>query len=183
MPKDLATKRLLLRYRSEKLINQMIKNSSRNEQLAYFGYETRPELLEKEFERLDQGYDNWKITFCGWDLMLKSTKKVIGSCGYHSWYKPHLRAEIGYGLSNKRHKNKGYMKEAMDRIIDFGFNEMGLNRIEAFVSPDNAPSVKLMKRYGFVKEGILREHYKVKDEMMDSFAYGLLKSEYTPSSP
>ena len=178
MSKDLVTKRLLLRYRSERLIKQMIENSSHAEQLAYFGYETRPELLDKELERLEQGYDNWKITFCGWDLILKDTKKVIGSCGYHSWYKPHLRAEIGYGLSDNQHKNKGYMTEAMERIIEYGFEDMGLNRIEAFVSPDNIPSVKLMDRFGFVKEGVLREHYKVLDDMMDSVAYALLKSEY-----
>lgn len=177
MTNKLKTKRLILRFRSESAIKKMIQNCSVEEQLTYFGYQGRPELLEREIERIERGYDNWKITFHGWDLLLKSNHQVIGSCGYHSWYEPHLRAEIGYGLSHEKYKNKGYMTEAMETVIDHGFNVMGLNRIEAFVSPDNVPSIKLMKRFGFVKEGILREHYRVAGKLMDSVAYAVLKGD------
>jgi len=178
MINKLETERLILRFRSESDIKKMIQENSVEDQLSYFGYEGRPELLEKEIERIDLGYDNWKTTFHGWDLILKSNQRVIGSCGFHSWYKPHLRAEIGYGLSHEQFKNKGYMTEAMDIIMDHGFSVMGLNRIEAFVSPDNVPSIKLMQRYGFVKEGVLREHYQVGGKLMDSVAYAVLKADY-----
>ncbi len=178
MSEQLETERLMMRFRSESEVKKVLQDYTIEDQLSYFGYEGRPELLKQEIERIENGYDNWKITFHGWDLILKSNKRVIGSCGFHSWYKPHLRAEIGYGLSHEQFKNKGYMTEAMDKIMDHGFKVMELNRIEAFVSPDNVPSLKLMKRYGFVKEGVLREHYQVAGKLMDSAAYAVLKVDY-----
>ena len=55
---------------------------------------------------------------------------------------------------------------------------MGLNRIEAFVGPGNDPSLRIMERLGFSKEGLLREHYHKNNHTEDSVAYSLLKREY-----
>ncbi len=70
------------------------------------------------------------------------------------------------------------MKEAFHKIVDYGFNEMGLERIEAFIAKDNEASLRLLKGLGFEYEGNLRKHYMVKGVLDDSQVFGLLKTEY-----
>ena len=55
---------------------------------------------------------------------------------------------------------------------------MNLNRMEALVGPNNIASIKVIEKNGFVKEGIMRGHYKVGDGYEDSLIYSVLKSEY-----
>ena len=62
-------------------------------------------------------------------------------------------------MSDDNYKQKGLMSEAVEAIIDYGFNALRLHRIEAFIGPDNVASLRLIKKMHFVQEGILREHY------------------------
>ena len=71
------------------------------------------------------------------------------------------------------------MSEAILRIIDYGFSQMNLHRIEAFIGPANIASQKLVEKLGFQKEGVLREHYRKQGVIEDSIVYSLLKKEYT----
>ena len=87
------------------------------------------------------------------------------------------RAEIGYILG-REHWGKGYAGEAQRAAIDFGFSELGLERIEADVHPDNAASLRSLERLGFVREGLLRERWIVSGEPSDSVMLGLLAGEY-----
>jgi ribosomal-protein-alanine N-acetyltransferase len=90
----------------------------------------------------------------------------------------HKRSEIGYDIRKEEDKNKGYMKEAMKAILTYGFEQMGLNRVEAFIGPNNKPSRRLVESYGFVIEGQLREHFCYNDVLQDSVVYSLLLPEY-----
>jgi ribosomal-protein-alanine N-acetyltransferase len=106
------------------------------------------------------------------------TGKLLGRCAYHNYMAMHKRSEIGYNMQKDEYKNKGYMKEALKPILIYGFEQMRLNRVEAFIGPDNKPSRKLVESYGFVIEGQLREHFCYDGELQDSVAYSLLASEY-----
>jgi ribosomal-protein-alanine N-acetyltransferase len=70
------------------------------------------------------------------------------------------------------------MSEAIVPILNYGFNNMNLERIEAFVSPNNTPLIKLLTKMKFKKEGLLKHHYFDKNKMDDSIVFALLKSEY-----
>jgi ribosomal-protein-alanine N-acetyltransferase len=70
------------------------------------------------------------------------------------------------------------MSETIALIVNFGFENMGLERIEAFVDTNNTPSIKLLKRMNFKKEGLLKHHYFHNNRMEDSIVFALLKSEY-----
>ena len=50
------------------------------------------------------------------------------------------------------------MTEALSAILDLGFQEMSLNRIEAVVMPGNTASIKLLEKLGFHNEGVLKEY-------------------------
>lgn len=70
------------------------------------------------------------------------------------------------------------MSEALTAAIDSGFNNMGLNRIQAFVSLENTASCRLLERLGFEREGIFREKHFFQGEYYDHYIYSLLKKEW-----
>jgi ribosomal-protein-alanine N-acetyltransferase len=112
-----------------------------------------------------------------WGIILKEEQKLIGTGGFHWWLYEHSRAEVGYTIS-ARYWNRGLMTEALKAIIEFGFEKMMLNRIEAKCYVQNAPSEKVLQKCGMKFEGILRESLYVKEEFRDLKMYSIIKSEY-----
>jgi ribosomal-protein-alanine N-acetyltransferase len=115
-----------------------------------------------------------------WIIVRKKDNAVIGTCGYNSWVKKSSRGEIGYELGREYWGN-GYASEAMKEIIDYGFNVMELNRIEAFTVPEALRSINVLKKYGFKKEGILREYGYWNNQYWDENIYSLLKRDWIKS--
>ena len=70
------------------------------------------------------------------------------------------------------------MHEALGALLDYGFGELALNRVEADIDPRNAASAKTLERLGFRQEGYLRERWIVADEVSDSSLYGLLRRDW-----
>jgi RimJ/RimL family protein N-acetyltransferase len=103
--------------------------------------------------------------------------ELIGSCGLFSLDTQCKRAEIGYELLRSAWGH-GYMDEALRALLNYGFTELALNRVEADVHPDNVTSIKSLQRLGFQKEGYLRERWIVGDVVSDSAIFGLLKREW-----
>ncbi len=169
------TNRLYFRERTSDLLRKVINESTEN-QLLFFGCED-VKMLNFELTRIQNALKQGKLDFRKWDLIEKSSDNVIGNCGYHNCQIIHKRAELGY-LLHEKFRGKGFMIEALKCIIDFGFSKMELNRIEAFISPDNFSSTKLITTLNFVLEGKLCEHYNYNDKLNDSLVFGLLKSEY-----
>ncbi|WNS41673.1 GNAT family protein [Paenibacillus sp. MMS20-IR301] len=106
--------------------------------------------------------------------------EVIGSCGFNYWQlQGAYRGEIGFELSPAAVR-QGYMREALELILDFGFGTMGLNRIEALCHPDNFRAGKLVTGLGFKKEGLLREYLHTSSGYQDAVMYALLRGEQLP---
>ena len=168
------TNRLILRNRTRKLIIEML-TYSQDQQMLFFGFETK-EQLEYKLARIKKGLSN-NIDYRIFDLIEKKNNTVIGSCGFHKWVKDHSRSEIGYEIHSK-YQNKGYMSEAIKEVINYGFNKMKLNRIEALVDPENENSIRILEKNSFLKEGVLRGHFKNGNEFEDSIVYSLLRSDY-----
>ncbi|HEY1039392.1 MAG TPA: GNAT family protein, partial [Bacteroidia bacterium] len=154
----LETKHLLLRPFNPEIQQQVMTTKSDEELMEYFGFNNN-EALNTEKDRFEKGFTMFNKSFFLFYILEKQSNKVIGWCGFHTWYFVHSRAEIGYSLSADEYKGKGYMTEALAEVIAYGFNIMNLHRIEAMVGPENVPSLLLMKKFGFTKEGVLREHY------------------------
>lgn len=177
MFEEIIADRIILRKFTQENFDYIYSNMSEEEQLDVLGITTLEELL-KEKEKYKKGLSTHNKKFLYHQLIDKKTSKIIGWCGFHTWYTDHNRAEIGYGLFDESYKNKGIMSEAIVFIVNYGFNTMRLERIEAFVSPSNTPSIKLLKRMKFKEEGFLKRHYFHNNKMEDSMVFGLLKSEY-----
>ncbi len=76
------------------------------------------------------------------------------------------------------HKRLGLMTEAMHPILKYGFAQMHLNRIEAFIGSNNVPSLNLIKKMKFTEEGRLRSHYIKNNQVEDSLVFSMLESEF-----
>lgn len=110
-------------------------------------------------------------------IELTRDAQLVGTCTLFSINAACRRAEIGYALGSA-FWGHGYMHEALQALIDFGFGQLNLNRIEADIDPRNGPSAKALERHGFSREGHLRERWIVGDEVSDTALYGLLQREW-----
>lgn len=111
-----------------------------------------------------------------WGIALKGRSDIIGTVGFNNYTAAH-RANIGYDLQ-KSYWNKGYITEALQVIMDFGFTSLKVNRIEAEVMQGNISSERVLQKLGFTKEGILRQWMLWNDRYYDMTMYSLLKDEY-----
>lgn len=145
--------------------------------MEFLGMES-VEQLEAERQKWEGGMTTYRTSFVRFLLKERLSGRVIGLAGFHNWYAMHSRAELGYAMEDSTKMNQGFMKEAIKAIIAYGFDKMGLNRIEAFVGAYNEPSLRLVKGNGFTEEGRLRMHYCKNGTLEDSICFGLLKEEY-----
>jgi RimJ/RimL family protein N-acetyltransferase len=88
-------------------------------------------------------------------LTPKDEDIAIGGCCFWNFSLDFKCAEIGYELHHG-YWNKGLMTEAVKAVLTFGFNEMGLHRIEANPLSTNEQTQRLLLKLGFKKEGALR---------------------------
>jgi RimJ/RimL family protein N-acetyltransferase len=70
------------------------------------------------------------------------------------------------------------MDEALRALLNYGFSQLKLNRVEADIDPRNEASARSLERLGFSKEGYLRERWIVGEEISDSALYGLLHRDW-----
>ena len=83
--------------------------------------------------------------------MLRETGKLIGRAGF-SLREGYDIPEIGY-IIGKRYRRAGYAKEALNAMIGYGRNELGIDEYMAFSSDRNKASVELLKSLGFCRKG------------------------------
>jgi [ribosomal protein S5]-alanine N-acetyltransferase len=118
----------------------------------------------------------YEKTGINWAIIKKSSNEFIGYFGFWRLIKQHCRAEIGYTLKPE-FSGKGFMKEAFDKLIDFGFNNLQVHSIEANVNPKNIKSIRLLEKKGFRKEAHFRENYFFEGNFLDSFIYCLIETD------
>lgn len=172
------TERLELRKWITETYDQIYRVCSKLEQIKLLGLESENQLTEEK-RKYEQGFSTFNKKYVNFQLIQKEGKQVLGWCTFHTWYIDHRRAEIGYWLLKEEFKNKGHLSEAIPTVLAFGFNEMSLNRVEAFVSPENKASLRIMEKFGFKKEGYLRQHYMNNGNLDDSVLFSLLKQDYS----
>lgn len=109
----------------------------------------------------------------------KETNDLLGSIGVNIEKKDKKVGELGYWLG-EQYWQQGYMTEALQKILELGFDQLGLRRIEAKVYPKNEASKKLLKKFDFKREGIKRKAQKstATDKVHDEIVFGLLKENF-----
>lgn len=87
-----------------------------------------------------------------WIIVRKSDGIKMGTCGFHCWSQKQWKVEVGYDLK-KEFWGNGYMREAMEEIIKFARDNMGIKEINACIYIDNERSISLVEKLGFILSG------------------------------
>lgn len=174
---ELVTERLMLVRVNETHLEALFDVLS-DPKVAEFDYFYPIDCMEKgrEFiKRYDNAIrNNQEIT---WGICLKESGRLIGTCSLGNFDKPSRRSEIGYAI-NHAEWNKGYATEAIKGVLDYGFNQLNLNRIEAMITPGNDSSVRVLEKLNFQHEGLVRERDFIKGQLVDGIIMGLLARHY-----
>ncbi len=101
---------------------------------------------------------------------LKAENKVIGTVSIIETTYNYKIISIGYSF-NPNYHNKGYATEALEVFLDFCFNTLKTERVEAKVLLNNEPSIKLLKKLGFNKDALLKKGALYKNGTVDVFLF------------
>ena len=112
-----------------------------------------------------------------WALIDKQSSNMIGTCGFTRIDTVNQLGEIGYVLNPAFH-GRGYATEAAREILRFGFEELGLHRIEARFMVGNTASEEVMKKLGMSFEGFERDSVFVKGSYRTVGKYAILSEEF-----
>lgn len=173
---EIHTENLILRKADQRAIQHVHTTFSDQEIAEFYGLNDQAST-EKEKQKFQNNLYTFNKSFIYFHLLNKDTNELIGWCGFHTWYTDHDRAEIGYGLTFEKDKQKGLMSEAIEAVLEYGFNKMKLHRVEAHIGEDNIASLRLIEKFNFKKEGVLKEHYLKDGVYEDSIVFGLIKSK------
>jgi len=85
-------------------------------------------------------------------------------------------AVLGYWMGEP-YAGKGLMTAAVTATIEFAFETLHLNRVEAACLPHNAASIRLLEKVGFTREGYARKYLCIEGRWQDHILYGLVRSD------
>jgi RimJ/RimL family protein N-acetyltransferase len=104
-------------------------------------------------------------------------RAFVGWCSMFRWNPVYRSLGIGYCLDEPVW-GKGYATEAVRAMLDWAYDTLDLNRVEAELDTRNAASARVLEKLGFEREGLRREDCVVAGEVSDSWIYGLLKRDW-----
>jgi ribosomal-protein-alanine N-acetyltransferase len=180
-PIRLISDRLVLRWLEESDLPALFGIFSSAEVMRYWSSPPFTQMADaqKMLLTIQEGYRSGNVLQLG--IERSSDQVLIGTCTLHNFHLQSRRAEIGYALG-RPYWGQGYMREALHILIDYAFDTLNLNRLEADIDPRNSASKKSLERLGFLKEGHLRERWIVNGEVSDTGFYGLLRSHWLKRS-
>lgn len=113
------------------------------------------------------------------DLGIWFEGQMVGSIGFHYWDKANRKDTIGYWLAEE-FQGKGIVTDAVRALINYGFKEMNLNRIEILCAVENEKSRAIPAKLGFTYEGVVRDNSWLYDHFENVVAFSLLAREWKP---
>ncbi len=171
---ELESARLLLRQIEPDDVDEIFALRSNAENMKYI---PRPLVTNNEealehIKMIQQKIEtnegiNWAIT-------LKGNPKLLGIIGHYRIKWEHYRSEIGYMLLPEYH-GMGIITEAIQLMIDFGFEQMKMHSLEGVIDPANTASARVLEKNGFVKEAHFKENEHYDGKFLDTVVYSLVK--------
>lgn len=150
--KEFETDRLILKNISKDDRAFILRQFS-NDRMNEFLFDAEPlKSLEEADEIIDFYLQPEPREQHRWVLILKSNGSPIGTCGFHCWDRKNNQVDIGYDLQEE-HWGQGLMTEALQAILLFAENKMNVEKINAHIYVDNARSIKIAKKLGFIFSG------------------------------
>lgn len=178
----LESKRCVLRTLTEgdtenvtELVSRNKKYWSVHEPLHSAEYYTKKFQQKRIAESMRQMSLNKEYSF---GVFLKESGILVGHISIYAVKRlPFSSAFIGYSL-DERFTNKGLATEMVERLTQFGFEELLLHRIEAYVSPENIGSYRVLEKSGFEREGLLKQLLFINGQWVDHYLYAYVEQNF-----
>ncbi len=173
--KTLNSKKLILRRFKKEDSKDVYEFGSDEETLKYLTWNGFKTIGDAKSTIINHYWKRQGI----YAIELKEENKCIGCIDFR--LKPeHEKASFGYVL-NRKYWGKGYMTEALSKLLEFYFSKLDLNRVEATHYVGNEGSGKVMIKCGMEFEGIAKKEVKVKGVFHDVVHYGITKEKWLAS--
>ncbi|MBR2616551.1 MAG: GNAT family N-acetyltransferase [Clostridia bacterium] len=173
----LETERLILRKILPEDEEDMYEYSRDPETSKYLLWEphTSRAFTRAHIAYLQKAYRD--AAFFDWALVEKESGKMIGTCGFTEIYESKRCAEVGYVLSPLYHR-RGLAPEALGRVLQYGFEILGLKSVCARFMEDNEASQKVLKRMGFWEDTRKKESFYKRGKKQRILTYSITSEEY-----
>lgn len=135
-----------------------------------------------EVEKTEKWYDSVRGRTDRYDAVIEADGVPCGTIGLLSIDQKNKKAEYYIAMGETSLKGKGISTKASKLILEYGFNELKLNRIYLFTEVENVPAQKLFEKVGFVKEGCIRSDISSHGKFVDRFVYGIICDDYLKDS-
>ncbi len=167
--------RITLRYINLSDAYDMYEYASIPEVCEYLLWSPHINLMVTEgyIEYVNERYK--KGLYADMALVLNDTDKMIGTCGFALLDLNQKIGEIGYVLS-PYYRKKGYMSEAVDMILRFSFDNIGLEKVRLRIIKENTDSKRIAERFGFSEKST--SLMIVKDVEREIINYELIAEDY-----
>jgi len=129
---------------------------------------------KKGIERMTSSSNDYPFA-----IVVKKNDQLIGNCGLHRVNFIQGTATLGIFIGDKAYWSKGFGREAVQLVLDFGFNILNLHNIMLYVFEYNKRGIKCYERCGFKEIGRRREARRVGGKWYDSVLLDILAAEYT----
>lgn len=173
----LTTDRLVLRRMMVKDTDDMYEYAHIDDVTKYLTWFPHP---DKEYTRdyLEYLGTRYRVgDFFDWAVTLKESGKMIGTCGFTRFNYTDNSAEVGYVI-NPAYRGNGYAPEALREVLRFGFDELGLYRMEAHFINGNTASRRVMEKVGMTFEGVHFGSMLIKGDYRDIGVCAILKRDF-----
>ena len=137
---------------------------------------TSPTNKVRERGYVERFYKDDRKTHLG--IMLKERDQLMGHIGLYDISISQRHAELGILIGDRGCWSKGYGTEAMNLMLEYGFNQLSLHRIYLFVLDFNVRAVRAYEKVGFIRECVMREHGYRNGEYCDDYAMSILEDEW-----
>lgn len=105
----------------------------------------------------------------------QGTNNLIGHIALYAIKRlPYSSAFVGYAM-DEIYIGKGIVTEAVELVVQFAFEQIGLHRVEAYVSTKNNASIRVLEKSGFQREGLLRKLLYINGQWVDHYMYARLE--------
>jgi [ribosomal protein S5]-alanine N-acetyltransferase len=132
------------------------------------------ELLLSEWIKQQTLIPRQSYIFC---IKFPETDQFIGLMALQTGKPNYKIAEVWYKI-HPDHWKRGYTTEALIKLLEFGFTDLGLHRIEAGCAVENMASIRVLEKAGMTKEGSKRKVLPIRGKWIDNYIYSILETEF-----
>lgn len=129
------------------------------------------------FEAYRKASEEATTTGNGVSFAVEVAGELVGRCGMFGFDELARNAEVGLGLGPE-HRGKGYGREILGLLLEFGFAHRNLHRVWLQCTATNERAIRSYRAAGFVEEGRMREHAWINGAYVDMVRMGVLRAEW-----